>query len=169
MTPYRICFVCLGNICRSPMAEFVTRALLEESGLADRVTVSSTGTGDWHIGNPANSGSVRALAGRGHDASQHRARQLTAQMLGDYDLLIGLDTANISDIQRMLARMRAADAADPPDLALLRDFAADGAPGQSVPDPYGQDAPAFEHTLDLVEQACNGLVADLEERFSRAD
>lgn len=172
MTPYRICFVCLGNICRSPMAEFVTRALLEESGLVDRVTVSSTGTGDWHIGSPANSGSVRALAVRGYDASQHRARQLTAAMLGDYDLLIGLDSANMSDIQRMMARIGAAGSsvprpADPPGVALLRDFAADGAPGQSVPDPYGQDAPAFEHTLDLIEQACHGLVDHLSERFAR--
>ncbi len=149
------------------MAEFVTRALLEESGLADRVTVSSTGTGDWHIGNPANPGSVRALAGRGYDASRHRARQLTAAMLGDYDLLVGLDSANMSDIQRLVARIGAADPADPPDLALLRDFAADGAPGQSVPDPYGQDAPAFEHTLDLVERACRGLVDHLSERFAR--
>lgn len=156
------------------MAEFVTRALLEEAGLAERVTVSSTGTGDWHIGNPANSGAVRALADRGYDASHHRARQLTAELLGDYDLLVGLDSANISDIQRMVARLRAAGSsvarpADPPDVALLRDFAADGVPGQSVPDPYGQDAPAFEHTLDLVEQACRGLVAHLEERLRRSN
>ncbi len=164
--PYRICFVCLGNICRSPMAEVVTRSLLDEAGLHVQVTVSSTGTGDWHIGGPANPGSVRALAARGYDASRHRARQLTAADVGDYDLLIGLDSANLRDIERLFLGR---DAADRPDVALLRDYAANGARGQGVPDPYGQGPAAFEDALDLVEEACRGLVEHLRARFGSPD
>lgn len=156
--PYRVCFVCLGNICRSPMAEVVTRSLLAGAGLADRVIVSSTGTGDWHIGGPADPGSLRALAARGYDGSRHRARQLTADGLADYDLLVGLDTANLGDIERLLGRR---DAAHRPEVALLRDFVPDGAPGLGVPDPYGLGEAAFECALDLVEEACRGLVAHL--------
>lgn len=146
------------------MAEVVTRSLLDEAALGEQVTVGSTGTGDWHIGRPAQPGSVRALAARGYDGSQHRARQLTAAGLADYDLLIGLDTANVGDIESLF---HAPNVADRPKVALLRDFAPDGAPGLGVPDPYGQGAEAFEHTLDLVEEACRGLVEHLNERLRR--
>ncbi|MBA3279633.1 MAG: low molecular weight phosphotyrosine protein phosphatase [Geodermatophilaceae bacterium] len=162
--PYRICFVCLGNICRSPMAEVVTRSLLEEAELGDRVTVASTGTGDWHIGNPANPGSVRALAARGYDASRHRAQQLTSDRLADYDLLVGLDTANLSDIERLLRRTQPEHR---PEVALLRDFVPGGEHGLGVPDPYGMGDAAFQHALDLVEEACRGLIAELGIRLLR--
>lgn len=146
------------------MAEAVTRCLLAEAGLADRVTVASTGTGDWHIGNAAHPGSVRALAARGYDGSQHRARQLTAPRIADYDLLIALDTANVKDIEDLFERQ---DTADRPEVALLLDFVGGGAPGQGVPDPYGMGADAFDHALDLVEQACRGLVGHLADRVER--
>ncbi len=162
-SPYRICFVCLGNICRSPMAEVVTRSLLDQAGLSEHITVSSTGTGDWHVGNPANSGSVRALAARGYDASGHRARQLTAADVADYDILIGLDNANLRDIDDLFQQR--ADV-DRPEVALLRDFAPTGGRGLGVPDPYGQGAAVFEHALDLVEEACRGLVLVLARRAS---
>jgi len=142
------------------MAEVVTRFLIDEAGLAEYVTLSSTGTGDWHIGNPANPGSIQALAARGYDGSRHRARQLTSDRLADYDLLIGLDTANLRDIEALfLGRAET----DRPEVALLRDYVPDGAHGLGVPDPYGQGAKAFEHALDLVEEACRGLVARLGE------
>ncbi|CAN5363895.1 low molecular weight protein-tyrosine-phosphatase [soil metagenome] len=144
------------------MAEVVTRALLDEAGLGEKVIVSSTGTGDWHIGSPANPGSVRALSARGYDGSQHRARQLTSDRLADYDLLIGLDTANIADIGALLDLR---DLPDRPEVALLLDFVPDGAPGLGVPDPYGMSDAAFEHALDLVEQACRGLVEHLTARL----
>ncbi|MDQ3476253.1 MAG: low molecular weight phosphotyrosine protein phosphatase [Actinomycetota bacterium] len=162
--PYRICFVCLGNICRSPMAEIVTRALLEEAGLGERVTVASTGTGDWHVGNPANPGSVRALAARGYDGSRHRAAQLTAPGLADYDLLVGLDTANVSDMERLLRRTQSEHR---PEVALLLDFVPGGERGLGVPDPYGMGDDAFQHALDLVEEACRGLIAELGSRLLR--
>lgn len=146
------------------MAEIVTRSLLDEAGLSEQVKVSSTGTGDWHIGNAADPGSIRALAARRYDASQHRARQLTAANVADYDLLIGLDTANLRDIEDLFYGR---DVADLPTTALLRDFVANGARSLGVPDPYGQGSAAFESALDLVEEACRGLVIHLEERLNR--
>lgn len=144
------------------MAEVVTRSLLDDAGLGDQVLVSSSGTGDWHVGGPAHPGSVRALSSRGYDVSLHRARQLTSDRLGDHDLLIGLDTANVRDIEHLLDGRAAAEQ---PEVALLRDFAPGGAPGLDVPDPYGMDDEAFDRTLDLVEQASRGLVDRLRTRF----
>lgn len=165
--PYRICFVCLGNICRSPMAEVVTRSLLADAGLADRATVSSTGTGNWHIGKSAHSGSVRALAARGYDGSRHRAQQLTTEKLADYDLLVALDTANVIDIETLFDKWGFGER---PKVRLLRDYALrddapEGALGLGVPDPYGLGDDAFDHALDLVEEACAGLVERLKEDF----
>ena len=179
---YRICFVCLGNICRSPMAEVVTRSLLDDAGLADRITVSSAGTGNWHVGRSADPGSVRALAARGYDGSRHRAEQLTIEKLADYDLLVGLDTANVIDIEALFNKWGFAER---PEVRLLRDYtlrddalrddaprddalrddAPHSAPGLGVPDPYGLGDDAFDHALDLVEEACAGLVEGLKEDF----
>ena len=144
------------------MAEVVTRRLLDSSGLSDRIEVSSTGTGDWHIGGPANPGSVRALSKRGYDVSRHRARQLTEPLLADFDLLVALDCANVRDIEHLLDSRAAAER---PEVALLRDFAPGERSGLDVADPYGQDDAAFDQTLDVVEQACHGLVDHLSERF----
>ena len=73
--PYRVCFVCTGNICRSPMAEVVFRALVERAGLADRIEVDSAGTGDWHVGAGADDRALLALTAGGYDGAAHRARR----------------------------------------------------------------------------------------------
>ena len=79
--PYRVCLVCLGNICRSPMAETVLRAELAAAGLNGAVVVDSAGTGDWHVGDAMDPGARSALASRGHDGSAHRARQFQPSWL----------------------------------------------------------------------------------------
>lgn len=143
------------------MAEVVTTALLTEAGLADRVHVASTGTGSWHVGGPADPGSVRALAGRGYDGSAHRAAQLTVDRIADFDLLVALDQANLRDINRLLDR---SDGQHRPEVALLCDYDPDSPAGQTVPDPYGMGPEAFDEVLDLVVAACRGLVAELASR-----
>ena len=93
--PYRVCLVCLGNICRSPMAETVLRAELAAAGLAGEtagaVVVDSAGTGDWHVGEMMDPDARKALAGRGHDGSGHRARQFEPSWLSRYDLSLAMD------------------------------------------------------------------------------
>jgi len=151
--PYRISFVCLGNICRSPIAEVVLRSLLdEEAALRDRVVVSSAGTGDWHVGGPMDRGSAAVLTARGLDPTTHRAQQMTADLVDGFDLLVGLDTRNVAALREMVGDRRR------PLVALLRDFDPDGEPGQSVPDPYGGGAEDFETVYAQVEAACRGLI-----------
>ena len=102
--PYRICLVCLGNYCRSPMAETVLRGSLEQAGLDRAVVVDSAGTGDWHVGQPMNRMARAALARRGYDGSSHRGRQLRPSWLAERDLFLAMDANNLADLRRMAAR-----------------------------------------------------------------
>ena len=106
--PYRVCCVCLGNICRSPMAEVVLRAQLAEAGLGERVIVDSAGTGDWHVGHRMNPPARAQLERRGYDGSAHRARQFDASWLAGRDLVLAMDASNFANL-RLLARGDAKD------------------------------------------------------------
>ena len=102
--PYRVCLVCLGNICRSPMAETVLRAELTAAGLEGAVVVDSAGTGDWHVGDAMDPGARAALARRGYDGSNpeaHRARQFQPSWLARRDLILAMDARNLADLRRM--------------------------------------------------------------------
>jgi protein-tyrosine phosphatase len=159
---YRIVFVCLGNICRSPMAEVVMRSLVGEAGLRDRVEVASAGTDDWHVGERADPRTVEILSARGYDGSTHRARQFEADWFDRYDLVVALDAANRDD----LLRTAPADRRD--DVRLLRahDPTADPA-DLDVPDPYYGGADGFGKALSMVERACRGLLDEVVARMGR--
>ena len=158
MPPYRICFVCLGNICRSPMATVVMRRLVADAGL--RVQVDSAGTGSWHIGGGANPPAVQALKRRGYDGSRHVARQFGPPDFADYALVVGLDRYNVDDLRRL-----APDDEQAAKVVLLRDFDPAAATGdRDVPDPYGGPDHDFDHALDLVTAACEGLLGRLPVR-----
>ena len=158
--PYRVCFVCSGNICRSPTAEAVLRRRLAEAGLADRVEVDSAGLGDWHVGEGADERSVAALRARGYPAWVHEAKQFTAADFAERDLVVALDAGH----ERGLLALARTDA-DRAKVRMLRSYdaraAADPA-GLDVPDPYFGGEAGFEHVLDLVERACHGLLAEVE-------
>src|ERR1700729_4433271 len=106
---YRICLVCLGNICRSPMAEVILREELERAGLSDRVEVDSAGTGDWHLGSPMDSRARAELSRRGYAGTGHRARQFGPSWFGRYDLVAAMDRANLERLRRMAPDRQAAD------------------------------------------------------------
>lgn len=144
--PYRVCLVCLGNICRSPMAETVLRAELAAAGLDGAVVVDSAGTGDWHVGDAMDPGARSALASRGHDGSAHRARQFEPSWLSRYDLILAMDTRNLVDLRRM---------ARGEDRDRIRLFGAAGGLGESsdIPDPWGGGPDEFGHVLDLLGAA----------------
>jgi len=157
--PYRICLVCLGNICRSPMAETVLREVLARSGLAGAVTVDSAGTGDWHVGERMFGPAMAELARRGYDGSAHRARQIQPSWIPDYDLIVGMDRANVADLRGI-----AADG-DAGRIRLLRTFDPALAPGDpysgDVPDPFGGSAEDYALAFDLVLAATTGLAGQL--------
>jgi len=149
---YLVGMVCSGNICRSPTAEVVLEARLQEAGLADRVAVASCGLGDWHVGNPMDHRAAETLGRAGYDSSRHRAQQLDASWSTDYDLLLAMDAGHLRDLGSAgLPRDRT---------RLYRDFDPDG-PGTDVPDPYygGQDG--FEEVLAMVERTSSVLVTAL--------
>ena len=160
--PYRICLVCLGNICRSPMAETVLRASLTEAGLAEAVTLDSSGTGDWHVGEPMYPQARRALARRGYDGSAHRARQLQASWLPDRDLVLAMDAGNLATLRRI---------ADPEDRDRIRLFGEVGGLGEigggEIPDPYGGNEAEFGYVLDLLGAAAPVIAARLAQLLGR--
>jgi protein-tyrosine phosphatase len=159
--PYRIVFVCLGNICRSPMAEIATRALLAESPTHRRIDVASAGTGDYHLGEPADDRAAATLRSRGYDPAAHRARQFSSGDFAAADLVVALDRSNAADLRRLARSPAEADK-----IRLLRSF--DPVAVQSgeldVPDAYFGGDDGFEVTLDLVEAACRALIDQVTAR-----
>jgi protein-tyrosine phosphatase len=151
--PYRVCFVCTGNICRSPMAESVFRAHIEEAGLDGLVEVDSAGTDGWHEGDGADSRTVAVLEANGYE-SDHAARQFRAAWFSRLDLVIALDSGHLKALRRL-----APTPEDAQKVRLLRSYdpAADNDP--DVPDPYYGAMDGFEECLEMVEAASPGLLA----------
>lgn len=149
----------MGNICRSPTAEGVFREKVRAAGLADRVTIDSAGTHDYHPGDAPDARSQRHAKARGYDISDLRARVLRAEDFERFDWLVVMDETNYSAVQRRLPE------AARPKLRRLMAFSAEHAAQgvHDVPDPYYGDAADFERVLDLVEAASDGLVAHLLE------
>lgn len=145
--------VCLGNICRSPVADVVLSQRVQEVGLGAVVEVVSAGTGDWHVGQPMDRRSAATLTRAGYDASLHRAQQVATTWFADCDLVLAMDRANLADLHAL-----AGPDADPDRLRLFRDFdPAD--PGAEVPDPYYGGPSGFDDVLTMVEQAAEELLA----------
>ena len=153
MCLYRILFVCHGNICRSPMGEFILKDLAAKAGLADRFQIESAATSTEEIGNPVYPPARRKLAQHGIDCAGKTARQLAADDYGRFDLLLGMDRANIRNMTRICG-------GDPQGkIHLLMEYA--GHPGREVADPwYTGD---FDAAWDDVLAGCQGLLRKIEE------
>jgi protein-tyrosine phosphatase len=154
MATHRILFVCLGNICRSPMAEGVFRRVAEEEGLIDRFEIDSAGLGDWHIGQAPDHRAQKAARSRGVDISDQSARQVVDEDFDRFDLLLVMDRSNYAEL-----KARAPHEAR----AKIRPFL-DFAPHvgtRDVPDPLFGGAEGFDRALDLIEAAARGLLASL--------
>lgn len=148
----KVLFVCLGNICRSPLGEGIFRHLVTQAGLSDYFEIDSAGTGDWHIGSEPHADSQRVASERGVDISGQRARQIRPQDLATYDYVIAMDSKNLADIRGL----------DPASTATARIARmleyAPHLDARDVPDPYFGGPEGFDVVYDMVEDACRGLL-----------
>jgi len=152
----KILFVCLGNICRSPGAEAVFNHLVEKKGLQDKFHCDSAGLGAWHVGQKADSRMRQTGQRRGYNLTSIARAFDAHQDFDQFDLIIGMDTQNIRDL-----KSRARNEADRRKIFLMTEFCSDKN-YHSVPDPYfGGDA-GFELVLDILEDACEGLLKKLQ-------
>ncbi|KGS86642.1 low molecular weight phosphotyrosine phosphatase family protein [Burkholderia pseudomallei MSHR7500] len=156
MKSVAICFVCLGNICRSPTAEGVMRHQVAAAGLDGAIEIDSAGTGDWHVGEAPDARAQQAARARGYDLSALRARQIGDADFERFDLVLAMDGANLAALRKRC----------PPQyrgkVRLLMEFAGDGSAGD-IADPYFGGARGFEQVLDQCEAACCGLLDSLRE------
>ncbi len=154
--PTRICFVCLGNIVRSPLAEHYFRHLVDEAGLGDKYQVSSAGTGDWHVGESPDP-RMRKVAAQHGLLYSGRARHFKPDDFERFDLIVAMDASNRSNLQRQAPSSEAAEK-----IRLLREFDPFADRGASVPDPYYGGIDGFEKVFEIIERSCYNLLEALE-------
>lgn len=155
----RVLFVCLGNICRSPLAEGVFLHEVAKAGLAGRIAADSAGTGNWHAGDAPDRRSIAVAARHGIDISGQRARQVTLGDFERFDLILGMDRANLRDVSRLAGDRSSAQV----DLFLRHGLGAD----RDVADPYHGEEAAFETAYRDILAGCEALVARLAVTMSR--
>ena len=158
MHPLRILMVCMGNICRSPLAQGVLEHRLREEGLGGRVEVDSAGTGAWHAGEPPDARGRRTATARGLDISGQRAREIEASDFDRFDLVLCMDQRNRAELLRRC----------PPALhgriRLLLEYAPE-LRVREVPDPYYEQLAGFDKVVDMIELAVEGLIDDVKTRL----
>jgi protein-tyrosine phosphatase len=161
--PYRVAVVCLGNICRSPIANVVLRRALQRAGIDDRVEVDSSGTGDWHLGHPMDRRAAAALAAAGYDGSAHRAQQFTEEWFERHDLILAMDESNFRDICSLAPDEETAHGR----VRMFRAFDPRSTYGDvEVPDPYYGGDDGFRHVLHIVERTSEGLAEALAKHLA---
>jgi len=157
----KVLFVCMGNICRSPTAEGVFRKLVRERGLDKVIEIDSAGTHGYHVGRPPDARAQEAARQRGVDLGALQGRQVTRDDFERFDYILAMDNENIESLLEICPMTHR------PKLRLLLDYAPHRTERQ-VPDPYFGGAAGFERVLDLIEDAAEGLLDDIDRRVSTA-
>lgn len=151
----KVLFVCMGNICRSPMAEGMFRHAIKAAGLESQVQIDSAGTHSYHVGSPPDVRAQQASKKRGIDISSQRSRQVTAKDFSEYDYLLVMDGANYAHL------IRRAPPEHQPKVRRLLSFSRKY-PNLDVPDPYYGGTQGFEENLDMIQDAVSHLVREIE-------
>lgn len=156
----RVCFVCSGNICRSPTAEGVLKKLVAEAGLAHAFHVESAGIGDWHVGERPDPRTLRAAEARGYRLGS-RAQHWKARDFERFDYVVAMDRTHVLSLVRL-----AGSEAMKAKISLARDHVVDGPRDADVPDPYYGELEGFDEVVDICRDACTALLADLRRRHA---
>jgi len=154
MVKHRLLFVCLGNICRSPMAEGAFRRAAAEEGVLDWFEIDSAGLGHWHVGQAPDQRAQKAAGRRGIDISRRSARQVGKGDFARFDLLLAMDGSNYEDLTELAPK------GERHKIRRFLDFAPH-AGTKDLPDPFFGEAEGFDRALDLIEEAARGLLAEL--------
>jgi protein-tyrosine phosphatase len=154
----RLCFVCTGNICRSPTAEGIMLALVEAAGLEEWIAVDSAGIDDWHSGEAADPRSRATAAGRGIDL-QSISRAFGREDFSEFEYVLAMDATHHAELSSLTP-----DPEDQEKIFLLRDFEAGAQPGREVPDPYYGGNGGFDDVFDIIDRACRELLDHLRLR-----
>jgi protein-tyrosine phosphatase len=154
----KVLFVCMGNLCRSPMAEGVFRQHVVQAGLERHIEIDSAGTHDYHVGDPPDARAQRAAGRRGYDLSALRGRQVDRDDFSEFDYVLAMDVVNLRSLERVCPPQHTYK------IRLFMDFSA-GAVMREVPDPYYGGEQGFELVLDMVEEASRGLLEHLRRRL----
>lgn len=152
----RVLFCCLGNICRSPAAEVVFRAQVEEAGLGQHIVIDSVGTHDYHVGKPPDMRMQCAASKRGYDMSRLRGRQVEIADFSRFDYVLAMDDANLGILHRLCPEKERGR------LRLFMEFSSRHNE-REVPDPYYGGEDGFEHVLNMVEDASEGLLRHIRQ------
>ena len=150
----KLLMVCMGNVCRSPMAQIVTTRLVQQAGMARELDVDSAGTHAGRVGEPPDPRAKAALSARGYAVGKSRSRKIGEQDFERYDLILAMDQANLNDLRRICPNEHTHK------LRLFLEFA-NSLEAREIPDPYYGNAQGFERVLDMCEAAGRGLVAYL--------
>ena len=152
----KVLFVCMGNICRSPTADAVFRALVLRAGLAHRIHVDSAGTHDYHCGAPPDPRAQAAALKRGYDMKSLRARKIEQSDFAEFDYILAMDSDNLGFLHSLCPERYFSK------LGLFMEHAEESSDVLEVPDPYYGRSSNFEHVLDLVEGAAKGLLTHIQ-------
>ncbi len=157
MSTVKVLFVCMGNICRSPTAEAVFRARVEEAGLGEHILIDSSGTHDYHIGAVPDARTQQAASKRGYDMSALRGRQVEVADFSRFDYVLAMDSANLGNLHQICPP------AQRDRVGLFLQYA-NHHTQREVPDPYYGGADGFERVLDMVEDAAEGLLQHIQKK-----
>lgn len=156
---YKILFICLGNICRSPAAEGIMTAFVEREGLSDYIYIDSAGINGYHNGENADARMMRKAGARGYNLTSISRRINPAVDYDTFDLIVGMDSGNIRDLRALAPNDEALAK-----ICLMTDFCTNTI-ADCVPDPYYGGPEGFDHVLDILEDACNGLLRKISENI----